>query len=47
MDFRAYGSSMASNYNTRPHPAEVMMRGDQAQIIRVREDYLDLMRGEV
>lgn len=46
MDSGAYGSSMASNYNARPRPAEVMVRGDHARLIRERESYDDLMRGE-
>lgn len=46
MDAGAYGSSMASNYNARPRPAEVMVREDEAKIIRARESYKDLMRGE-
>ena len=46
MDAGAYGFSMASNYNARPRPAEVMVRGEEAKIIRARESYEDLMRGE-
>lgn len=42
----AYGFSMASNYNSRPRPAEVMVDGDQARLIRKREDLADLYRGE-
>lgn len=42
----AYGMSMASNYNTRPRAAEVMVAGDQAWLIRVRERAADLFRGE-
>jgi diaminopimelate decarboxylase len=33
----AYGMSMASNYNTRPRAAEVMVDGDQYHLIRERE----------
>ena len=33
----AYGMSMASNYNTRGRPAEVMIDGEQAHLIRERE----------
>ena len=33
----AYGATMASNYNSRPRPAEVMVDGDQARLIRQRE----------
>ena len=42
----AYGMSMASNYNTRPRAAEVMVAGDQAWLIREREQVSDLLRGE-
>ncbi|MBI4164491.1 MAG: diaminopimelate decarboxylase [Acidobacteria bacterium] len=42
----AYGYVLASNYNTRPRPAEVLIDGDQAGLIRVRERLEDLMAGE-
>lgn len=42
----AYGFVMASNYNTRPRPAEVMVDGDRAQLVRAREALADLWRGE-
>lgn len=42
----AYGFVMASNYNTRPRPAEVMVAGDQAQLIRAREETAALWSGE-
>jgi diaminopimelate decarboxylase len=42
----AYCMSMASNYNTRPRAAEVLVDGDQAHVIRERETPADLMRGE-
>ena len=42
----AYGMSMASNYNTRPRAAEVMVAGDRAWLIRDREQVSDLLRGE-
>jgi diaminopimelate decarboxylase len=38
----AYGMSMASNYNTRPRAAEVMVDGDQHYLIRAREKIEDL-----
>ncbi len=38
----AYGFVMASNYNTRPRPAEVMVDGDQAHLVRRREAVQDL-----
>ena len=42
----AYGFAMASNYNTRPRPAEVLVDGARFAVIRVRETHEDLMRGE-
>ncbi|MBW2091533.1 MAG: diaminopimelate decarboxylase [Deltaproteobacteria bacterium] len=46
MSAGAYSYSMSSNYNSRPRPAEILVRGDQYQIIRHRETYEDLVRGE-
>ena len=37
MSAGAYGMSMASNYNSRPRPAEVMVDGDKMHLIRPRE----------
>ena len=42
----AYGMSMASNYNSRTRPAEVMVSGDLFDVIRTRETWDDLIRGE-
>ena len=42
----AYGFVEASNYNSRPRPAEVLVAGSQARIIRRRESCADLIRGE-
>ena len=42
----AYGMSMASNYNSRPRPAEVLVTGSKFRVIRKRETYADLLRGE-
>jgi len=42
----AYSSSMGSNYNARPKPAEVLVSGKSARIIRRRENYGDLIRLE-
>lgn len=42
----AYGMSMASNYNTRGRAAEVLVDGDQAWVIRDREDPRALFAGE-
>jgi diaminopimelate decarboxylase len=38
---------LASNYNTRPHPAEVLVNGASAKIIRRREKVSDLLRAEL
>ena len=43
----AYGFSMASTYNARPRPAEVMVEGAEHRLIRRRETLGDLVRGEV
>ena len=42
----AYCMSMASNYNTRPRAAEVLVDGDAARVIRPRESVQDLWRNE-
>lgn len=42
----AYGMTMASNYNTRPRAAEVLLDGDAVHLIREREDVADLFAGE-
>ena len=46
LDTGAYGMSLASNYNSRGRPAEVMVEGAQVRLIRPRETGADLMRGE-
>ncbi|TAL12935.1 MAG: diaminopimelate decarboxylase [Nitrospirae bacterium] len=46
MSAGAYGFSMASNYNSRPRVAEVLVRGGEFHVIRAREEYADLVRGE-
>ncbi len=43
----AYGYSMSSNYNSRPRAAEVMVDGEKHFLIRKRETYKDLIRGEL
>ena len=43
----AYGFSMASTYNARPRPAEVMVSGRVHHLVRRRETLDDLVRGEV
>lgn len=42
----AYGFVMASNYNTRGRAAEVMVDGNRAVLVRARETFEDLVRGE-
>jgi len=42
----AYGFTMSSNYNSRPRVAEVMVDGEQLHLIRTRETFEDLVRGE-
>lgn len=42
----AYGFSMSSNYNSRRRAAEVLVKGDEFFVIRKRESYRDLVRGE-
>lgn len=43
----AYGFTMASNYNSRPRVAEVMIEGDKAKLMRKREALSDLWREEI
>jgi diaminopimelate decarboxylase len=38
---------MASNYNSRPLPAEALVHGDKVALIRKRQTWEDLVRGEV
>jgi diaminopimelate decarboxylase len=42
----AYGFVLASNYNARRRPPEVLVEGDKWRIIRARESFEDLVRGE-
>ena len=46
MSSGAYGFTMSSNYNSRTRAAEVLVRGDKFYVIRTREDYQDLIKGE-
>lgn len=46
MSAGAYGFVMASNYNSRPLPAEVLVRGNSFSLIRERQTLADLVRGE-
>jgi diaminopimelate decarboxylase len=43
----AYGMSLASNYNARRRPAEVLVEGKRARLIRRRETAKDLLRGDI
>ena len=47
MSAGAYGFVMASNYNSRPLPAEALIRGDKFALIRKRQTWEDLVGGEV
>ena len=47
MSAGAYGFVMASNYNSRPLPAEALVRGDKFALIRKRQTWEDLVREEV
>jgi len=47
MSAGAYGFVMASNYNSRPLPAETLVRGDKVELIRRRQTWEDLVREEV
>lgn len=43
----AYGYSMASNYNSRPRPAEILVKGGKAHVIRRRETLHDLLATQI
>lgn len=43
----AYGYSMASNYNSRVRPAEVLVENDTIRLIRQQETFDDLLRGQI
>ena len=47
LDAGAYGMSQASNYNSRPRPAEVLVEGREARLIRRRETWSDLFAPEL
>jgi len=42
----AYGFVQSSNYNSRPRAPEVLVEGKRWRIVRTRETYSDLIRGE-
>jgi diaminopimelate decarboxylase len=46
LDAGAYGMSLASNYNTRPRAAEILVDGKRAKLIRKRESVEDLLAAE-
>ena len=46
MNAGAYGFSMASNYNSRPKPAEALVMAGESRLIRERETMSDLLRGQ-
>jgi diaminopimelate decarboxylase len=47
LDAGAYGMAESSNYNTRPRPAEVLVEGAKARLIRRRETMADLFASEI
>jgi diaminopimelate decarboxylase len=47
LDAGAYGMSLSSNYNSRPRPAEVLVEGKGARLIRRRETIRDLVLPEI
>jgi diaminopimelate decarboxylase len=47
LDVGAYGSVLGSNYNTRGRPAEVLVDGARARVIRRRESFLDQLKMEI
>jgi diaminopimelate decarboxylase len=47
LDAGAYGFSMASNYNSHPLPAEVLVEGESHRLIRKRQTYDDLLANEI
>jgi diaminopimelate decarboxylase len=47
LDAGAYGMVLASNYNTRPRPAEVLVSGKSVKVIRRRETVKELYSSEL
>ncbi|MEI8038341.1 MAG: diaminopimelate decarboxylase [Verrucomicrobiota bacterium] len=47
MSAGAYGFTMASNYNSRPLPAEILVHGSTATVVRRRQTFDDLIAGEL
>ena len=46
LDTGAYGMSLASNYNSRPRPAEVLVDGKRVRLVRKRESIRELLAPE-
>jgi diaminopimelate decarboxylase len=46
MSAGAYGFVMSSNYNSRPRPAEVIVNGAEYSVVRERDNFEDIIRGE-
>ena len=46
MSAGAYGMVMATNYNSHPLPAEILINGDQVQVARKRQTFQNLVEGE-
>jgi diaminopimelate decarboxylase len=46
LDAGAYGHALASNYNSRPRPAEVLVAGKRTRLIRRRESTSDMLASE-
>ena len=47
LDAGAYGMALSSNYNSRPRPAEVLVKGRAAELVRKRETISDLLKAEL
>ena len=47
MSAGAYGFAMASNYNSRPLPAEILVEGGTSTVIRKRQTLDDIIEGEL
>ena len=47
MNTGAYGYSMASNYNSRPKPVEILIDDNKCIVIRKKESIDDLMKNEI
>ena len=47
MSAGAYSFTMASNYNSRPMPAEILVDGSEARVVRSRQSWDDLIAPEL